>query len=102
MELPDDTMVSMRFVKQHFILRSDAAQRDMTTAECSAEFGHSPNWWQDQARAGRIAGCYQASRKSPWYIPRQQAMLFLSVYKQSKLRKGKRHQSASRWQAAAS
>lgn len=98
MNLPDDALVPMLWVRQHYILRQDATERDMTTVELAAEFGHSSNWWQDAARGGKLSGCYQASPKSPWYIPRKAAMLFLSQYKKGRLRRGRSGRGRASWQ----
>lgn len=95
--LPDDALLPMHIIRQHYILRQDACNRDITTVEASAELGHSSNWWQDQARQGLICGAYQASPKSPWYFPRQQAIIFLREYKEQRQRRKRR---GSRWQAA--
>ena len=71
-------------------LAVDSAERAMTTVQCAAEWGHSPEWWQDRARAGQIHGSYQESAGSQWYIPRGQAKVFLREYVESKRRKRKR------------
>lgn len=80
-DLPDDALVPMRFVRQHFIPK-DATARDMTTQELAVELGHSADWWR--TKAPQIDGAYRDSAKSPWYIPRQQAIAFLDAYKASK------------------
>ena len=86
-QMPDDTMVSLGWVRKHFTPLVGGEARDMTARECAAEFGHSRDWWQDRARAGEISGAYQAGERSRWYIPRDQASLFLRTWKASRRRK---------------
>lgn len=84
---PDSFMIPLGFVRKHFVPKQDAACRDMTTVELAAEFGHSADWWR--SHAPKIAGSYKASPQSPWYIPRQHAILFLDEYKAQKSRRGR-------------
>ena len=80
-ELPDEALVTMRWVRENYVPKATGEARDMTTVECSEDFGHSPDWWQDRARKGEIPGAYQSGHKAPWYIPRQAATLFLREYR---------------------
>ena len=88
-DLPDSVMVPMSWVREHFIPKTGDA-RDMTTVELSDEFGHSPDWWQDRARRGEIPGAYHSGPKAPWYIPREQATVFLRNLRESKRRRNYR------------
>ena len=64
-----------------------AGEQAVTTTRLAEELGHSPEWWQDRARSGEIHGAYQAGPKAPWYIPREQAKVFLREYRERKRRK---------------
>lgn len=89
-DLPDDALVPMKWVRAHFVPKANADARDMTTVECADEFGHSPDWWQDRARKGVIAGCYQSGERARWYIPRQQATVFLRELRTKRRKSGRR------------
>ena len=96
-DLPDSTMVEMGWVRKHFVPKANAEHRDMTTVELSEEFGHSPDWWRDRCRSGRVHGAYQGGGGRKWYAPRQQATLFLRDLKEH--RRGKRA-SRQPWKGA--
>ena len=91
-ELPDECLVTMRWVRENFVPRGTGDERDMTARELAREFGHSPDWWQDRARLGEIPGSYQRGERSKWYIPRQAATVFLR-----EIRKPKRRGSRRGW-----
>ncbi len=87
-DIPDSALMPMAWVREHFVEKVNAANRDMTTVELAAEFGHSPEWWQDRARSGQIRGAYQAGKgRSKWYVPREGATVFLDAYKEARRRK---------------
>lgn len=88
--LPDSALVPMSWVREHFIPKANGEHRDMTTAELAEEFGHSADWWQDRARDGRIHGAYQDGSRARWYVPREQAKVFLRELTESR-RKRARH-----------
>lgn len=79
--LPDEALVPMAWVRQHFVPRVSAEKRDMSTQELSAHLGRSATWWQSVARSGKIRGAYQVGTGSPWYIPLEQATVYLHGFK---------------------
>lgn len=86
-DLPDNALVPMSWVREHFVPKATGEKRDMTTVELAKEFGHSPDWWQDRARKGVIHGAYQGGGRGRWYIPREQATVFLRELRESRRRK---------------
>ena len=88
-ELPDSALVPLGWVREHFVPKANAANRDMTARECSIEFGHSRDWWQDRARKGEITGAYQGGVRARWYIPRESATVFLREQREASTRKRK-------------
>ena len=81
--LPDTALVPLSWVRQHFVPKVDSSARDMTTVELSKHLGRSAGWWQDMARTGKIRGAYQVGVGSPWYIPLEDATVFLHAYRES-------------------
>ena len=95
-DLPDDTMVSLGWVRKHFVPRVSSEDRDMTTVELSQQLGRSASWWQDMARRGKVEGAYQVGSGSPWYIPLRSATLFLGDYR-AKQTEGRRRRARKPW-----
>lgn len=91
-EPPDDAMFPWHWIKEHFVPRVSGEKRDMSTQELAKHLGHSATWWQDRARKGEIAGAYQVTQGSPWYIPLAEATVFLDAYRESQTAaRSKRH-----------
>lgn len=89
-DLPDDALVPVRWVREHFVPRVSGEKRDMTTVELSAHLGRSAGWWQSMARQGKIQGAYQVGSGSPWYIPLGDATVFLDAYKEEQTQSRRR------------
>lgn len=99
-ELPDDALVPMRWVREHFVPRVSGEKRDMTTVELAAHLGRSAGWWQGMARSGKIKGAYQVGAGSPWYIPLAEATVFLDEFKASQT-ESRRKRARRPWGKAA-
>lgn len=95
-DLPDDALVPFRWVREHFVRRVDGSRRDMTTQELAAQLGRSPGWWQGMARAGKIEGAYQVGAGSPWYVPLDNATVFLRDYRETQTQ-GRRKRARKPW-----
>lgn len=67
-ELPDDAMVPMRWVRQHYVLKGEASDRLLTTGQAAAEIGFSPDTWRAWADDGRIPGAFRDESET-WRLP---------------------------------
>lgn len=94
--IPDDAYVSMRWVREHYVPRVSTEKRELTTTELSAALGHSASWWQDHARAGRIKGAYQVGSGRVWYVPLEEATVFLREHRE-KQTEGRRRRARKPW-----
>lgn len=95
-DLPDDALVPMKWVRENYVPRVSGEKRDMTTVELAGHLGRSAAWWQGMARTGKIKGAYQVGAGSPWYIPLEQATLFLREYREEQT-EGRRRRARRPW-----
>lgn len=99
-ELPDETLVPLSWVREHFVPRVQTEKRELTTVELSRALGHSASWWQDACRRGKIEGAYQVGAGRVWYAPLEEATLFLRVYREEQT-EGRRRRARKSWKPKA-
>ena len=62
--------------------------RDLSSAEAAAEFGHSPPWWS--RRGPKVPGAYQAAEGGPWSFRASGCRAYLAGLQRKMTRKGRR------------